>query len=82
LATQSVVLSTPNVWVSRCGNPYHVREYSPPLLVERLREVWPDAPLRRFVLEGTGISARVREPGADEWLLTEAPNLGVWIDVA
>jgi hypothetical protein len=82
LATQSVFLSTPNVWVSRCGNPYHVREYSPPLLVERLRDVWPDARVRRFVLEGTGLSARVRETGADEWLLTEAPNLGVWIDVA
>jgi hypothetical protein len=80
LATRSVFLSTPNVWVSGCRNAYHVREYSPPLLIERVREVWPGARLRRFVLEGTGRDARVRELDAVEWLRTEGPNLGVWIE--
>lgn len=80
LATRSVFLSTPNVWVSGCRNAYHVREYSPPLLVARVREVWPDARLRRYVLEGVGDRARVRETDAVEWLLTEAPNLGLWIE--
>ncbi len=82
LATRSVFLSTPNVWVSRCGNPYHVREYSPPLLVNASAKYGRTPRCEGFVLEGMGSSARVRETGADEWLLTEAPNLGVWVDVS
>ncbi len=65
----------------RCGNPYHVREYSPPLLGSASAKCGR-APRCEGLLEGTGSSARVRETGADEWLLTEAPNLGVWVDVS
>lgn len=34
IARRAIVITTPNVWISRCGNPYHVREYSPPALLE------------------------------------------------
>lgn len=38
LASRAIVLTTPNVWVSRCRNPHHVREYSPPAFLDLLCE--------------------------------------------
>ncbi len=42
IARTAVVITTPNVWVSKCVNRFHVREYSPPVLLDyaaRLAEI-------------------------------------------
>lgn len=36
IARTAIVVTTPNVWVSRCGNRFHAREYSPPALLDLL----------------------------------------------
>lgn len=34
IAAEAVVITTPNAWVWRCGNPHHIREYSPAALLD------------------------------------------------
>jgi len=39
IAKATIVLTTPNAWISHCGNPFHVREYTPQQLLHLISQL-------------------------------------------
>ncbi len=74
IARRAVVITTPNIWVSHCANPHHVREYSPPLLAHRLLEQPGIARLDLFTGDPQG--RRVAKTDWSHWNQTPSPQLG------
>lgn len=75
IARRAVVLTTPNVWISRCANPHHVREYSPPLFAYRLLEHPAITRLDRFVGDPQG--RRIAPADWSQWNQTASPQLAL-----
>jgi hypothetical protein len=86
---KGVFIATPNYWVSGNRNPYHIREYTPPQLVELCKkfsdklkffsDAGPGIELEWFS-EDTGQSHKVLkivELTEEQFLNTPAPHLGV-----
>ena len=71
-----VFLTTPNWFVSRAGNPCHVREYTPAQLDSLCAAA--RAHLRYWVGDSHGRSAR--EVSRDEFLASRDPHLAVLLD--
>jgi 2-polyprenyl-3-methyl-5-hydroxy-6-metoxy-1,4-benzoquinol methylase len=76
VARTAVVLTTPNIWVSHCDNPYHIREYSPALLLDLLF-TFPDIiRVDTFAsADSSGANPTLLRPS--QFLGTELPVLGV-----
>lgn len=79
VARRAVVMTTPNVWVSRCRNPHHVREYSPPGLAWRIQTLEGVRRCRWFAGDARG--KRVVEVEASAWGKEERAALGVVVEV-
>jgi hypothetical protein len=73
IARRAVVITTPNVWVSRCANPHHVREYSPPLLAHRLLE--QPGVVRLDLFTGDPQGRRIAQTDWSHWNQTPSPQL-------
>ncbi|MDB5342011.1 MAG: hypothetical protein JWP89_388 [Schlesneria sp.] len=76
IARTAVVLTTPNIWVSHCGNPYHIREYSPALLLDLLSS-FPDVERLDMLASADTSGANPTLLRPSQFLGTEFPVLGV-----
>ena len=81
LARTTLVITTPNYWVSRCGNPFHVREYTPPQLIQQLEQLPRVKAIQCFTSaheDGSFPCPRTVE----EFVRSEAPRLAVFLELA
>ena len=78
IAKSAIVLTTPNAWISHCGNPFHVREYTPPQLLHLISQLPRVKSVDWYTsTEPDGSSPYPRANG--QFLVSKAPLLGMVI---
>lgn len=76
IARETVILTTPNWRVSRCGNPFHVREYTPEQLLDLVR---PHA-IRALYTDADGSGNGAEQQSVEAFIGTNAAALGLVLD--